>query len=80
MKANKLFRFSEIMWMIIAIVCIGTDIYIFAVVRDNQKGVFFLGMTVMASLMYFVRRKMRIRADASEALEDNQPAKENRKK
>jgi hypothetical protein len=65
MKANKLFRISEIMWLVIAIVCILTDIYIFLVVRDNQKGVFFLGMTMMAVLMFIVRRRMRIRADNS---------------
>jgi hypothetical protein len=80
MKPNKLFRISEIMWLVIAIVCILTDIYIFAVVRDNQKGVFFLGMTMMAGLMYYVRRRMRIRADASEGGQEAPPVKGSKKK
>jgi hypothetical protein len=80
MKPNKLFRISEIMWLVIAIVCILTDIYIFAVVRDYQKGIFFLGMTMMAGLMYYVRRRMRIRADASEAGQEASPAKSTKKK
>ncbi len=66
MKANKLFRISEIMWLVVAIACILTDLFIFIIIRDNQKGVFFLGLTFMAGLMYSVRRKMRIRADANE--------------
>jgi hypothetical protein len=80
MKANKLFRISEIMWMVIAIICILTDIYIFLVVRDNQKGVFFLGMTMMAVLMFVVRRRMRIRADATIASENEQSSSPEKKK
>ena len=65
MKANKLFRFSEIMWLVIGIACVLTDLYIFLFLHDMQRGVFFLGLTFMAALMYFVRRRMRIRADAA---------------
>jgi hypothetical protein len=79
MKANKLFRISEIMWLVVAIGCILTDLFIFIIVRDNQKGVFFLGLTFMAALMYSVRRKMRIRADASEAGQEPSPAKQDKK-
>jgi hypothetical protein len=62
MKPNKLFRISEIMWLVIAIACVITDIIIF-IQGQTSKGLFFIGMTAMASIMYFVRRKMRIRAE-----------------
>jgi hypothetical protein len=65
MNANKLFRFSEIMWLVIAIACVLTDLYIYIIQRDVRTGTFFLGMTFMATLMYIVRRRMRIRADAA---------------
>jgi hypothetical protein len=70
MKPNKLFRFSEIMWLVITICCILTDLFIFIFKQDVRRGVFFLGMTFMAGLMYFVRKKMRKRADS--AMEDQQ--------
>ena len=78
MKANKLFRISEIMWLVIGIACILTDLYIFIFLRDMQRGVFFLGMTFMAGLMYFVRRRMRIRADV--AMTDDEAPVESKKK
>jgi hypothetical protein len=78
MKANKLFRISEIMWLVIGIACILTDLYIFVILHDVQRGLFFLGLTFMASLMYFVRRRMRIRADA--AMGENDPANSKKKK
>ena len=65
MKANKLFRISEIMWLVICIACVLTDLFIFLIKHDTQRGVFFLGMCFMAGLMYFIRRRMRIRADAA---------------
>jgi hypothetical protein len=70
MKANKLFRISEIAWLVITSICVLTDLFIFIFQRDTQKGVLFLGMTFMALIMYFVRRRMRIRADL--ALGENQ--------
>ena len=78
MKANKLFRISEIMWLVIGIACVVTDLYIFIFLREMQRGVFFLGMTFMAALMYFVRRRMRIRADA--AMGEDTPAESKKKK
>jgi hypothetical protein len=63
MKPNKLFRISEIMWMVISIACVVTDLFIFIIQGDMRKGLFFLGMTAMAGIMYYVRRRMRIRAD-----------------
>ncbi len=77
MKANKLFRFSEIMWLVIGIACILTDLYIFLFKHDMQRGVFFLGLTFMACLMYFVRRRMRIRADA--AMGEEEPRNKKKK-
>ena len=69
MKANKLFRISEIMWMVIMIACILTDLYILIIQRDISKAIFFFALTAMAGIMYFVRRKMRIRADAAMGVE-----------
>jgi hypothetical protein len=78
MKANKLFRISEIAWLVITIICVLTDLFIFIIQRDTQRGVLFLGMTFMALIMYFVRRRMRIRADL--ALGENQKPGPTKKK
>jgi hypothetical protein len=75
MKANKIFRISEIIWLVMAIACVGTDLYIFLILRDNERGLFFLGMTAMSSIMYYVRRRMRVRADI--ALKGQSPDSKN---
>ena len=77
MKPNKLFRISEIMWMVIFIACILTDLFILIIQRDMSKALFFSGLCAMSGIMYFVRRRMRIRAEKVMGVE---PAPQKKKK
>ncbi|MFI5148983.1 MAG: hypothetical protein ACHQRM_04570 [Bacteroidia bacterium] len=79
MNPNKLFRFSELMWMVIFIACILTDLFILIIQRDMSKALFFCGLCAMSGIMYFVRRRMRIRAEKVMGVESD-PQKSKKKR
>ena len=62
---NKVLRFLEILWLVIGSVGIIMAIYsFFNSARD--KSVYLLLITLVSAVMYYVRRKQRIRFEAQE--------------
>ncbi|HEX8516799.1 MAG TPA: hypothetical protein VF868_11405 [Bacteroidia bacterium] len=62
---NKTFRYLEIFWLIIG--CVGVLLCSYHIVaQDKGNSVFFLIFTFVAGLMYAVRRRHRIKYEASQ--------------
>jgi hypothetical protein len=62
---NKTFRILEIVWLFMG--CIGVIMCAFSIVsKDNRGAIYFLVFTLACGLMYAVRRKQRIKFEASE--------------
>lgn len=62
---NKTFRILEIVWLFMA--CVGVIMCAFSIMSGDNKGsIYFLVFTFACGLMYAVRRKQRIKFEASE--------------
>jgi hypothetical protein len=53
---NSYFRFSEYMWLVLALLCAGLTTYFF-LSNQPENGWFGIGMAVLAGLMYGLRRR-----------------------
>lgn len=68
-KMNKTFRVLEILWL--AMGCIGVLMCAFNIAaKDTRTSVFFLIFTFACGMMYAVRRRQRIKFEASEKQKD----------
>lgn len=62
---NKIFRILEIVWLFMG--CVGIIMCVVSIVTGDNKGsLFFLVFTFACGLMYAVRRKQRVKFEASE--------------
>jgi hypothetical protein len=62
---NKIFRILEIVWLFMG--CVGIIMCVVSIVTGDNKGsMFFLVFTFACGLMYAVRRKQRVKFEASE--------------
>ena len=62
---NKTFRILEIVWLFMG--CVGVIMCIFSTISGDNKGaIYFLVFTLASGLMYAVRRKQRIKFEASQ--------------
>jgi len=62
---NKTFKILEIVWLFMG--CVGIIMTAFSIVsHDNRGAIYFLVFTFASGLMYAVRRKQRIRFEASQ--------------
>jgi len=69
-KVHKIFRLLEIVWLVIALVGVGTFIYAMIVHRRDQA-VYFSVFTVIAGIMYAVRKRQRKLAEEVERKNEN---------
>jgi hypothetical protein len=53
---KKYLRITEFVWMILACLCVGITVYYF-IVGDNDNGVFAMVVTLLAGVMYSLRRR-----------------------
>ncbi|MGL5892597.1 MAG: hypothetical protein ACRC3B_22080 [Bacteroidia bacterium] len=53
---NSYFRFSEYMWLILAVLCAALTAYFFFS-SQTENGWFGIGMTMLAGVMYGLRRR-----------------------
>lgn len=53
---KKYFRATEIIWMILALLCAGVTSYYF-IVGDTENGTFAMVVTLFAGIMYSLRRR-----------------------
>ncbi|MCU0434052.1 MAG: hypothetical protein MUC87_11405 [Bacteroidia bacterium] len=53
---NSYFRFSEYMWLVLAIICAGLTAWFF-ITKQTDNGYFAVGMAVLAGVMYGLRRR-----------------------
>lgn len=51
-------RILEVVWLVLAVICLGFAIYATATVGFNQSYMFFI-LALVAVLMYFIRRHRR---------------------
>lgn len=62
---NKTFRILEIVWLFMG--CIGVLMCAYSIIiGDNKGAIYFLVFFLACGLMYAVRRKQRIKFDASQ--------------
>lgn len=59
----KMFKVLEMIWLIIGIVGILMTGY-FIIVKDKEGAVFFIIFTLVAGIMYSVRKRQRVRFEA----------------
>ena len=59
----KMFKVLEIVWLVIGVIGILMTGY-FIVVKDNEGAVFFIIFTLIAGIMYSVRKRQRVRYEA----------------
>lgn len=62
---NRIFRILEIVWMMIAIVGICMTAY-FIIIQDNEGAIFFLIFTLVAGVIYSIRKRQRKKFDAAQ--------------
>ncbi|HLG02537.1 MAG TPA: hypothetical protein VI731_03015 [Bacteroidia bacterium] len=62
---KKYLRFSEYVWAVITILCIGVTVFYFAV-GNSDNGVFGMIMTAVAGLMYSLRRRFNRHVERAE--------------
>jgi uncharacterized membrane-anchored protein len=68
---NKTFKILEIIWLVMGFVGVMMTIYTF-IRSDTTGAIYFLVFTFVSGLMYYVRKKQRIRFEANK---DQQPSK-----
>ena len=56
---NKMLRILEIVWLVIGIAGIGLLVYTLVSGGDKQQAIYFLLFTIVATIMFFVRRRQR---------------------
>ncbi|MBA3706440.1 MAG: hypothetical protein H0W84_11255 [Bacteroidetes bacterium] len=62
---NKIFKILEIIWLIMG--CIGIIMCgYFIVMKDNQTAIYFLIFTLVCGIKYAIRKRQRIKNDASQ--------------
>ncbi len=61
-------RTLEIAWLCITIICVGLSIFQF-LKEGVESGVFMIGITAIASFMYALRRKQRIKFERKDEKE-----------
>ncbi len=62
---NKTFRILELVWLFMG--CVGVIMCMFSIVsHDNRGAIYFLVFTLASGLMYAVRRKQRMKHEASQ--------------
>lgn len=59
----KMFRVLEIVWLVIGAIGILMTGY-FIIAKDNEGAVFFIIFTLIAGIMYSVRKRQRVRYEA----------------
>lgn len=60
---NRYVRLSEYMWLMLSITCIGFTVYEFAFLKNTEHGLYALGITLIAGMMYGMRRMFRKRVE-----------------
>jgi len=64
-KMNKTFRILELVWLFMG--CVGVIMCAFSIISgDNRGSIYFLVFTFACGLMYAVRRKQRMKFEASQ--------------
>jgi hypothetical protein len=53
---NSYFRFSEYMWLGLAVICAGLTAWFF-LTKQTDNGFFAMGMAALAGVMYGLRRR-----------------------
>jgi hypothetical protein len=62
---NKTFKILEVIWLIMG--CIGACMCIYSIIlKDNQGAIYFLIFMLVCGMMYFVRRRQRIKFEAAQ--------------
>jgi hypothetical protein len=70
-KMNKTFRILELVWLFMG--CVGVIMCAFSIISgDNRGSIYFLVFTFACGLMYAVRRKQRMKFDASQKQKEEQ--------
>lgn len=62
---NKIFRILEITWLVVAIVGVIMSCY-FIIMKDTQGAIFFLVFTLIAGVIYSIRKRQRRNYEAKE--------------
>lgn len=57
---NKTFKILEMIWLFMGCVGVFMCIYSFAI-KDNRGGIYFLVFFLVCGMMYYVRRRQRIK-------------------
>lgn len=57
---NKMLKILEVVWMLIGITGFVFCIYAF-INGETEKGIYFVGFTVISGIMFYIRRRQRIR-------------------
>lgn len=60
---NKTFIFLERLWLIGVILAILLVVY-FLIMKDNDSALFFFGFFILASLIYLMRKRQRVKHQA----------------
>ena len=68
---SKFFRILEIVWLITALGCAGIAVY-FLITKDNDSALYFTFVSLIAAIMYLLRRYQRKNQDR---LNNNEPRK-----
>jgi hypothetical protein len=70
-KMNKTFRILELVWLFMG--CVGVIMCAFSIISgDNRGSIYFLVFTFACGLMYAVRRKQRMKFEASQKQKEEQ--------
>jgi hypothetical protein len=68
---NKTFRILELVWLFMG--CVGVIMCAFSIISgDNRGSIYFLVFTFACGLMYAVRRKQRMKFEASQKQKEEQ--------
>ncbi len=66
---NKTFRILELVWLFMG--CVGVIMCIYStIIGDNKGAIYFLVFFLASGLMYAVRRKQRMKHEASQKNKD----------
>ncbi len=65
MKQRKTFRILEVLWL--AIGAVGVASFVYAMIAEQrEQAIYFLAFTIVAGVMYAVRRLQRKRAEEND--------------
>lgn len=62
---NKIFQILEIVWLVMAFIGVSMTAYMI-VMKDNEGAIFFLIFTLVAGVIYSIRKRQRKKFDAAQ--------------